>query len=199
MLDADIEKAFIELLISMGTEPKTREQMCKDLTAKQKYAFVEANKEKKKKIVQGTIRMTPAFFIGQLQSSLEVETLRELAVCLKSEPVKWVEQFLTQGTQLVLSSITNLERECNSDKGKQSVLYELLRCFFVLIRTKQGKKALLYDVKDSIKRVILCLDRESADAATRVMIFDNLCLMVTQGISSCAFLTQCHFKNFSRC
>ena len=46
-----------------------------------------------------------------------------------------------------------------------------------LLRSKQGKQMILGEGRDGLKRVILCLDPKSADAATRIVVYDHLSLL----------------------
>lgn len=76
-----------------------------------------------------------------------------------------------------MSAITTTERDAAGDATRKALLYEMLKCFFILVRSKQGKQQLLIDAKDSLKRVILCLDPRSTDVATRIMVYDQFCLL----------------------
>ena len=81
------------------------------------------------------------------------------------------------GPQLILQGITGAERDCLTDKTKQPLLYEYMRCFVALLRSKQGKQMILGEGRDGLKRVILCLDPKSADVATRIVVYDHLSLL----------------------
>jgi hypothetical protein len=73
--------------------------------------------------------------------------------------LQWIEAFGSHGgPQLILQGITGAERDCQVDKSKQQLLYEFMRCFVALLRSKQGKQMMLGEGRDGLKRVILCLD-----------------------------------------
>jgi hypothetical protein len=97
--------------------------------------------------------------------------LRQLIVCLTSEPVAWQDAFLAQGgPQLLLNLLTTLEKQPNSE-NKQLQLRELIRCMLALLRNKRSMTALMEN-KDVFSRMVLCMDPRSADAVSRIYMYD---------------------------
>lgn len=172
MTDQMIERDFEDLLFSLGIAQASREQMRRDLSIKQKYAFVLQNQEKQKdsKKSSGKISLSVEFFVASLsQQNLDVQVLRDLAVCLNSEPMEWLEKFVAQnGPNLVYGMVTKVEKE----QRDQTMLRELVRCAISLLKSKKAPK-------DALQRLILCLDPKSSDASSRVMILDYLAFLVT--------------------
>ncbi len=190
--EVGIERQFEDLLVDMGIPAEGREKMMKDLSIKQKYEYIVRAKEKQKDMAKqsrqagaaqsvGKVQNTPQYFVSQLAATAtcSASLLTELYVCLKSEPLQWLDVFgANGGPQLILQGITAAERDCQTDKSKQPLLYEYIRCFVALLRSSKGKQMMLGEGRDGLKRVILCLDARSADAATRAIIYDHLSLLL---------------------
>lgn len=135
--DADVETEFVELLVGMDIAEAAREKMVKDLSINQKWHYLEQHKAKLKDMSKGKITQTPQFFVQALQAGAEVDVLRQLRVCLSSEPLPWQEAFVAQGGPLVLLKVlTTVEKDAANER-KQLVLRELIRCMLALLRNKK--------------------------------------------------------------
>ncbi len=173
--DAMIARDFEELLFSLGLPPASREQMLKELNSKQKWAFLTQHQQQQKdakKNKASRVTHTPQFFVVALQEkTLDVAVLRDLTACVTSESLEWLEDFVGKGGPgLVLGNVSACERTAN----QPLVLRELIRCALALIKHKKSMNAV---PKDSMQRLILCLDPRSSDVQSRVLLMDYLSVL----------------------
>ncbi len=139
MKDADVEREFVELLIGMGILPTARDKMVQELSINQKWHYLEQHKAKLKDMSKGKITQTPQFFVQALQAGVEVDVLRQLGVCLSSEPLPWQEAFVAQGGPLVLLNLLTTVEKDKANDHKQVILRELIRCMLALLRNKKAR------------------------------------------------------------
>lgn len=150
----------------------------KDLSTKQKWAYMELHKEKLRglrKRDSGAGAKTPAHFVAQLPS-LSDDLLCEVYVCLNTEPLEWMEEFTAEdGVHVVLSLISSLvQRRVPNDQVVQNGIGGLLLIIAALLVTNHGKEVIFLKTRDALSRLVLCLDPRSVCAKCRMLLYDHL-------------------------
>ena len=149
--------------------------MQKDLSVKQKWAYLAQHFQNTGKKSGGTkkITMTPEYFVTAIQQhEPDAEMLISLRVCLTTESMEFSDGFIARnGVGLLLAKITEMEKQKES-----KLLRELIRCVMALLRNKKGMNAVLSN-GDSLKRLVLCVEK-GGDADTNVLVLDMMAVLV---------------------
>jgi hypothetical protein len=165
---------FFCLQISMNVESRSRERLSSQLSKEQKLSYMDLHQEK-----LGGIEKSVSGFVKQLLLGADEALLSNIRICVLTEPIEWMDAFFAaNGPAIILSQISSLEKQSAShDIEKQTHLLSFLKIIVAMLLSRRGRQILLVEMKDTLQRLILCLDPKSSGPLSRQLLYSRLALL----------------------
>jgi len=201
----DLKQQFSQLLYELGVPESKRAEM-EAWTNDKKWILLIQNKDKikdneEKMKQKGSLYETPQFYLSLLRenTSTNKKLMSDLRVCLASNTMSWINNFLSLGGFIeVLKIFQTFQLKQDKDQSDYLIIIDCINCIKSLLNSQAGIKSVM-TTSHTFKLLILCLDT-SYPAELR-----NLVLQLTAALTLLpqvghSFVLEAidNFKNVSR-
>ncbi|KYR02587.1 actin binding protein [Tieghemostelium lacteum] len=159
----DLKQQFTQLLYELGVPDAKRQEM-ETWSNDKKWMLLIQNKDKikdneEKMKQKGSLYETPQFYLSLLRENATTQkSIQDLRVCLASNTMSWINNFLALGgfnELLKILQTVQLKPEKNNDDFQ--IMTDCVGCIKSLLNSQAGIKAVM-TTSHTFKLLALCLD-----------------------------------------